>query len=362
MNRSRVIRAFALSCLLGAGFAASVAIGSASTGATTASTTTTVAAPSNASVPGVSGSTQDGRVLSTSKGAWTGSPTSFAFAWLRCDGDGGGCVAIAGANSFRYTISSADVGHRLRSEVTASNAGGSGSATSGATGVVRATGNAPANTKAPTLSGTAQLGSSLTVNSGTWSGTAPISYDYTWQRCLDPSGVNCVTFVAHQNVTSYTLGSADLNHRLRVEVQATNARGSSYVFTSATGVVGQKPTETTVAGVSLPDRLVIDQVSFSPNPVTSRTTPITARFHVSDTNGLSVQGALVYAIGLPYGWAYNAAEQQTDSTGWATLTIQPTRNMPLRRGALVMFVRARKPGDNLLAGVSTRRLVQESIG
>jgi hypothetical protein len=26
-----------------------------------------------------------------------------------------------------------------------------------------------------------------------------------------------------------------------------------------------------------------------------------------------------------------------------------------------VFVRARKPGDNLLAGVSTRRLVQDSI-
>jgi hypothetical protein len=30
-------------------------------------------------------------------------------------------------------------------------------------------------------------------------------------------------------------------------------------------------------------------------------------------------------------------------------------------GALVIFVRARKPGDNLLAGVSTRRLVQEGV-
>jgi hypothetical protein len=37
--------------------------------------------------------------------------------------------------------------------------------------------------------------------------------------------------------------------------------------------------------------------------------------------------------------------------------------MPLGRGHdLVLFVRARKPGDNLLAGVSTRRLVQETIG
>jgi hypothetical protein len=34
---------------------------------------------------------------------------------------------------------------------------------------------------------------------------------------------------------------------------------------------------------------------------------------------------------------------------------------PPRRGDLVMFVRVSKPGDSLLAGVSTRRLVQEAI-
>jgi hypothetical protein len=35
--------------------------------------------------------------------------------------------------------------------------------------------------------------------------------------------------------------------------------------------------------------------------------------------------------------------------------------MPPRLGDLVMFVRARKPGDSLPAGVSTRRIVQEAI-
>ncbi len=107
---------------------------------------------------------------------------------------------------------------------------------------------------------------------------------------------------------------------------------------------------------------MIDRVSFSPNVIVSRTAPVTARFHVSDAKGLSVQGALVYALGLPYGWTFNAPEQPTDATGWATITLQPTRAMPLRRGDLVLFVRARKPGENLLAGVSTRRLVQVGIG
>jgi hypothetical protein len=52
----------------------------------------------------------------------------------------------------------------------------------------------------------------------------------------------------------------------------------------------------------------------------------------------------------------------TGTDGWATITLLPTRLMPLHRAAVVFFVRARKPGDNLLAGVSTRRLVQVRVG
>ncbi len=338
-----------------------LAVGVAAAAGSAASTS----APTNTGLPGITGTMRDGQLLTAHNGAWTGSPTSFAYDWQRCDDQGGGCTAIAGATSKEYTASPADVGHRLRVEVTASNADGSGSATSRPTDVIRATGAAPANTAPPSLSGAAQQGATLRVDRGRWSGTTPITYDYTWQRC-DPGGNNCITFIAHDaGAVSYTLGVVDVGHTMRVEVQATNTHGSSYVYTKPTSVVlapTPPATSIAVARVSLPDRLVIDQVSFTPNPVRSRNTPIVARFHVSDTNKLSVQGALVFALGLPYGWTYNAPEQPTDGTGWATITIQPTRNMPLTRGDLVLFVRARKPGDSLLAGVSTRRLVQEGIG
>ena len=378
--RKLALQAVALGALAGAGFTVSSALGAATQNAatstststakttttTTTATTTTVAAPSNTSLPTISGTARDGRLLTASNGSWTGSPSSYAYQWLRCKANGGACGPIRGANSYQYTVTTSDVGHGLRVEVTATNAGGSGNATSSSTAPVQASGNAPANTKLPSLSGTAQQGATLTVANGTWSGSSPIAYDYTWQRC-DAKGNNCSTFIVHNTgATHYTLGGADVGKRMRVEVQAKNAYGSSYVYTPLTSVVAppkttQSATTVAVNDVSLPDRLVIDRVSFSPNPLRSRDTPVYARFHVSDLHGLSVQGALVYALGLPYGWTYNAPEQATDANGWVTLVIRPTRNMPLRRGDLVMFIRARKPGDNLLAGVSTRRLVQVGI-
>lgn len=371
--RKRLLRAFGLAFAVGAGLASSVAIGSASTSTTTTSTTTTsaktttttVRPPANTAAPTISGTAKDGQVLSASNGSWTNSPTSYTYQWQRCASDGGSCGPIAGANSQHYTVSSNDVGHQLRVQVTAHNSGGSGSATSAATATVQASGSAPANTKAPSLSGAAQEGAKLTVDNGTWSGSTPMKFDYTWERC-DSNGNGCSTFIAHNpNAVSYTLTAADVGHTIRVEVTATNTHGSGNLTTAHTAVVTAKTVQqvTTIAvkDVSLPNRLVIDTVHFSPNPTVSRTTPIQARFHVSDSHGLSVQGALVFALGLPYGWTYNAPEQATGPDGWVTLTIRPTPNMPLRRGDLVMFVRARKPGDSLLAGVSTRRLVQEGI-
>jgi hypothetical protein len=71
-----------------------------------------------------------------------------------------------------------------------------------------------------------------------------------------------------------------------------------------------------------------------------------------------VTGALVYAIALPYGRVANAPEVQTDPNGYATINLHRAARFSVRRGYIVFFVRARKPGGDLLGGVSTRRLVQ----
>ncbi len=318
------------------------------------------AVPSNTSLPSIGGSAKDGSVLTADHGTWTDSPQSYAYAWERCDTAGGTCASIAGATSKQYTVITADVGHRLRVVVTATNSSGSGTATSRPTGIVAATGQAPKNTAAPTIAGTAKENSTLTVDKGTWTGTQPITFAYQWQRC-DATGGSCADIAGATN-TTYTAATADVGGVLRVNVTATNSRGSTAASSQETGiVVPATPGHTLAIGmVSPPNRLIVDNVKFEPSLLASRAA-FTARFHVSDTRGFAIQGALVYALGLPYGWVGNAAEVTTDASGWATISMQPSGAMPLRPGALVIFVRARKPGDNLLAGVSTRRLVQVSI-
>jgi hypothetical protein len=95
-------------------------------------------APSNTAPPTISGTPQQGDVLTTSDGSWTNSPTGFTYQWRSCDSSGLLCSDISGASSSSYTLTGADVGRTVVSVVTASNAGGSNSQASPPTTVVAA--------------------------------------------------------------------------------------------------------------------------------------------------------------------------------------------------------------------------------
>ena len=103
-----------------------------------------------------------------------------------------------------------------------------------------ATGQAPANPSPPTVSGTAQAGSTLTASSGSWTGTAPIGYAHQWRRC-DVAGANCAD-VSGATGTTYALGSADVGRTIRVRVTGSNASGSANAESAQTGVVAAEPT------------------------------------------------------------------------------------------------------------------------
>lgn len=97
--------------------------------------------PVNTSAPAISGTAQQGDVLTTSNGSWTtdplpADPTSYAYQWDDCNSSGLACTSIASAIGSSYTLKASDVGQTLRSVVTATDAAGSASATSPATRVV----------------------------------------------------------------------------------------------------------------------------------------------------------------------------------------------------------------------------------
>jgi hypothetical protein len=228
---------------------------------------------------------------------------------------------------------------------------------------------APQNSAAPTISGTPQIGQTLTANPGTWNSQTPPTYAYQWQRC-DTAGANCAPIVG-ANTQSYTVQSADVDKTLRVVVTATNPTGSTAATSAQTTVVSQPgpagaikttqgATSVPASSVTLPERLIINGVKYNPRVLTSRKA-FTMQVHVVDTRGYLVRDALVKVTALPYAWAKSPGEVRTSLEGWATVTIFPTRNMPLTRNALVFQARARVEGQSLLAGSSTRRLVQVGI-
>jgi hypothetical protein len=95
-----------------------------------------VTPPGNTTLPSVSGTPQVGNALTASQGAWTGSPTLYAYQWKRCDSSGGGCADIGNANGSSYTPVSGDAGSTVRVTVAATNAGGTTLAVSAQTATV----------------------------------------------------------------------------------------------------------------------------------------------------------------------------------------------------------------------------------
>ena len=204
----------------------------------------TVASPANTSPPTISGTAQDGQTLSASTGTWSGNPTSYTYQWQHCDSSGANCTAVIGANNSSYKLNSADVGSTMAVAVTASNAGGSASAQSSPSAVVTAL--PPQSTSPPTVSGTDATGQMLQSSSGSWMGSAPMSYAYQWQRC-DSSGSSCGN-VSGATSSTYTLTSVDAGSTMRVHVSASNSAGSANATSQATAPVSSGGQSLTFSG------------------------------------------------------------------------------------------------------------------
>jgi len=213
-----------------------------------------------------------------------------------------------------------------------------------------ATTAAPVNTSPPTISGTAQVGQTLTANNGTWSNN-PTSFAYQWLRC-NPGGRACAN-VANGTQKTYTLVGADAGRTIRVRVTATNADGSSSAesdqtaqVTPATSTAGPKNTSApTISGTpKVGQPLTANEGSWTGNP-----TSYSYQWQRCDADVASCS-SVVGATGKTYGarladlgyrlrvavTARNARGSATANSG-ITAVVAPAVTITNRRPTLVII-------------------------
>jgi hypothetical protein len=210
------------------------------TGSSTALSSATVAAPSlpplNVALPGVTGQTMLGQVLSANQGAWTGTISGYGYQWLNCDALGANCTPIAGATNATYTSKLGDVGDTIAVRVTSTGPGGATTADSPVTGAI-----APlpiVNVTLPAANGVAQVGTQLALDKGTWTGTIS-GYSYQWLNC-DAAGANCTPIAGATNST-YTTKVADVFDTIAVQVMAAGPGGSVTAASPVTAAIAPLP-------------------------------------------------------------------------------------------------------------------------
>ena len=220
-----------------------------STGSTQASSTTSTIVtgpPTNTTPPTITGTATESATLTATGGSWSGYPTpTLAYQWERCDQSGANCNAIPGASASTYKLAAPDAGATIAVLVEASNGLGSAQAISTASAIVT---GPPALAVAPSISGSATAGATLTAAGGSWSGYPAPTLAYQWERC-NTLGQSCVP-IAGATATAYTALYADVGSTLLVTVTATNSTGAAQSSSVASAVVTGSPTNSSLPTIS----------------------------------------------------------------------------------------------------------------
>jgi hypothetical protein len=114
-----------------------------------------------------------------------------------------------------------------------------------------------------------------------------------------------------------------------------------------------------IANLAPPARTQIVSFDVLSGPVNEQTQTFTLKVRVGSTCSRDIVGASVYVTAVPYNQFTIPDEELTGSEGTATLVFRRDANFPAsdQQQQLTLFIRATKPGEDPLAGVSTRRLV-----
>ena len=109
--------------------------------------------------------------------------------------------------------------------------------------------SAPANTEAPSVTGTPKDEATLTASTGSWTGSPTITYAYQWESC-NSSGESCTSIPDATN-SSYMIAHEQVGHTLKVQVTAKNSSGEASETSAQTAtIVAEAPVNTALPTIS----------------------------------------------------------------------------------------------------------------
>ena len=203
----------------------------------TSTATAAVAAAANTpatGAPAITGAAQVGQTLTAGTTAIMDAnglnSVSYTYQWIRVATDNTE-TNISSATASTYTLVTADQGTTIKVKVSFTDDDNAETLTSAATAAVSAAANTPA-TGAPTITGTAQVGQTLTA--GTTAimdadGLTSVSYTYQWIRVATD---NSETNIASATASTYTLVAADQGTTIKVRVSFTDDASNDETLTS----------------------------------------------------------------------------------------------------------------------------------
>ena len=207
---------------------------------TSMATATVDAAPNSLATgaPTISGTAQVGETLTADTSGISDSDgltnVSYSYQWIRNDGSSD--TDIQDATGSSYTLVDADEGKTTKVKVSfTDDAGNDETVTSATTSTVEAAPNSPA-TGTPAISGTAQVGETLTANASGVAdadGLTNVSYSYQWVA----NDGSTDTDIAGATDSTYTLVEADEGKTIKVKVNFTDDEGNAESLISAASTV-----------------------------------------------------------------------------------------------------------------------------
>jgi len=197
-------------------------------------------------------------------------------------------------------------------------------------------GNAPANTVAPAITGTAQEGQTLTCSTGTWSGSP--TYTYQWKR----NGSN----IGSATNSTYVLVTADVGQSIKCTVTATNFIGSanadSNTVTPTSSTDADAQAFITAAGITNPTQqsaintLVVDLKGYNIWTKFKAIYPIVGGSSSAHAVNLKTPGT--FNLTFATGWTHSATGM-TPSVTYADTSLIPNSILSLNSTHISGYIR-----------------------